>query len=500
MAVESGARLAARTYAGIDRVGLIANGLGAVMVFFFIFFLAPRTLSTKQVQDFLVPNAIAFGIFFPLGMVAGRTSTTRVFKPIRDWLREERPATDQERRLLLSYPIRFALMAGLIWIGEAVVFVSLNLALGAPAVAPVGVTIFLGGVTACAVEYLLVERVLRPATARALAGAAPPGGRTQGVGARLIMAWLLATAVPLLGVVAFSVAELTNSKIQAHQVVVASLFLVALALVVGLLAIRVAARSVADPVNEVSHALEHVESGNFDVAVPVTNANEICVLQAGFNRMVAGLAERERMRDLFGRHVGDDVARAAMDGDMKLGGEVRKVGVLFLDIVGSTSLAAERPPEEVVSLLNAFFAIVVEVTEAHNGLVNKFEGDAALCVFGAPTSCDDPAGDALCAGRELRDRLRAEIPDVDYGIGVSFGPAVAGNVGAERRFEYTVIGDPVNEGARLCELAKKRPERLLASEVALRSAGGGESERWALGEAVTLRGRPEATRLASVPG
>ena len=205
------------------------------------------------------------------------------------------------------------------------------------------------------------------------------------------------------------------------------------------------------------------------------------------------------MRDLFGRHVGDDVARAALDGDMQLGGEVREVGVLFLDIVGSTTLAAERPPEEVVGLLNEFFAVVVEVTEAHHGLVNKFEGDAALCVFGAPTSRDDPAGDALCAGRELRDRLRADVPDVDYGIGVSFGSAVAGNVGAERRFEYTVIGDPVNEGARLCELAKQRPERLLASEAALRSAGAGESACWALGEAVTLRGRPEATRLATVP-
>jgi adenylate cyclase len=499
MAVEPGARLAARTYAGIDRVGLIANSLGAGVVFLFIFFLAPRTLSDKQFNDVIVPNAVAFAILLPLGLVIGRTSTTRVFEPIRDWLREERPATDEERRLLLSFPLRFAVLAGLIWIAETVAFVSLNAGLGAPVVAPVGVTVFLGGVTACAVEFLLIERVLRPVTGKALAGAAPPGGRTPGVTARLMMAWLLATAVPLLGVVAFSVAELTSSKIDARQVVVASLFLVGVALVIGLLAIRVAARSVADPVSEVAAALDRVETGDFDVTVPVTDASEVGVLQAGFNRMAAGLAERERMRDLFGRHVGDDVARAALDGDMKLGGEVREVGVLFLDIVGSTSLAAERPPEEVVSLLNAFFAIVVEVTEAHHGLVNKFEGDAALCVFGAPTSRDDPAGDALCAGRELRDRLRADVPDVDYGIGVSFGDAVAGNVGAERRFEYTVIGDPVNEGARLCELAKQRPERLLASEAALRSAGASESACWALGEAVTLRGRPEATRLATVP-
>ena len=78
-------------------------------------------------------------------------------------------------------------------------------------------------------------------------------------------------------------------------------------------------------------------------------------------------------------------------------------------------------------------------------------------------TADDPAGDALAAARELQERLAAELPDLDAGIGVSAGRAVAGNVGAEQRFEYTVIGDPVNEAARLCELAKRRPERLLAS-------------------------------------
>jgi adenylate cyclase len=499
MAVESGARLAKWTYSRLDRVGGISNALGAVVVFLFIFFLAPRTLSHKDWEHALLGNAIAFGVFTPAGLLIGRTWTARVFAPIMDWLREERPATDDERKLLLSYPLRFALIAGVIWVAAAVFFTGVNLALGVQTVAPVGVTIILGGVTATAVEFLLVERSLREATARGLAGAAPPGGRTPGVGLRLIMAWLLATAVPLLGVVAFSIAELTSPKLDAHQVVVASLFLVGVALVIGLLAIRVAARSVSDPVREVSRAFERVEGGDFDASVPVTDANEVGVLQAGFNRMVAGLAEREHMRDLFGRHVGDEVARAALDGEVRLGGEVREVGVLFLDIVGSTTLAAERPPEEVVSLLNAFFAIVVEVTEAHHGLVNKFEGDAALCVFGAPTTCDDPAGDALCAGRELRDRLRAALPDVDFGIGVSFGRAVAGNVGAERRYEYTVIGDPVNEGARLCELAKSRPERLLASEATVESAQSEEARRWAFGEAVTLRGRPEATRLATVP-
>jgi adenylate cyclase len=210
------------------------------------------------------------------------------------------------------------------------------------------------------------------------------------------------------------------------------------------------------------------------------------------------LAERERLRDLFGRHVGREVARAALAGDLAPEGHEREIAALFIDLVGSTSLAWQRPPGEVVNVLNAFFRVVVDVVDAHGGVVSQFQGDAALCVFGAPVSRERPACDALGAGRELRVRLAREVPQVSFGIGVSAGRAVAGCVGAEARFEYTVIGDPVNEAARLCELAKTRPHRMLASQAALESAGAPEDARWRLGEAVTLRGRHAPTRLASV--
>ena len=154
------------------------------------------------------------------------------------------------------------------------------------------------------------------------------------------------------------------------------------------------------------------------------------------------------------------------------------------------------PPTDVVRLLNRFFRVVVEVSEAEGGFVNKFEGDAALCVFGAPAAADDPAGAALCTARKLHERLDREVPEIGYGIGVSAGRAVAGNVGSEHRFEYTVIGDPVNEAARLSELAKARPSRILASEAILRAADPAEAARWLLGEAITLRGRAAPTRIA----
>jgi adenylate cyclase len=150
---------------------------------------------------------------------------------------------------------------------------------------------------------------------------------------------------------------------------------------------------------------------------------------------------------------------------------------------------------EITRRLNVAF--VVDVVARHGGWVNKFEGDAALCVFGALGDHPDAAGSALLAARQLSEQLRSRLPQVTAGIGVSAGPVVAGNVGTANRHEFTVIGDPVNEAARLTELAKDRPEGVLASEAALSRALGAEAGRWALGEAVTLRGRLRPTRTGA---
>jgi class 3 adenylate cyclase len=169
----------------------------------------------------------------------------------------------------------------------------------------------------------------------------------------------------------------------------------------------------------------------------------------------------------------------------------------FRETEGSTTLAATRPPTEVVALLNRFFTVVVDVVAGHGGFVNKFEGDAALAVFGAPIPLDDAAGQALAAARILAARLTDEMPDCSAGIGVSFGPVVAGNVGTERRFEYTVIGDPVNEAARLTEVAKTLPGRVAASAAMLDWTSTAEAARWKVGADVPLRGRTTGTRLAT---
>ena len=189
--------------------------------------------------------------------------------------------------------------------------------------------------------------------------------------------------------------------------------------------------------------------------------------------------------------VGMELARGA-----GLHGTNAHVGVLFVDIVGSTRLAVNRPPREVVDLLNEFFRVVVAVVGRHGGFVNKFQGDAALAIFGAPLNLNDFAGQALAAAREMRQELWETLGDTDIGIGVSAGKAIAGHIGSEQRLEYTVIGDPVNEAARLTELAKDEPTRVLGSARAVFLASSEEAKNWDIGEGVELRGRGIETLLA----
>src|SRR5205823_8023435 len=200
--------------------------------------------------------------------------------------------------------------------------------------------------------------------------------------------------------------------------------LAGIGLVSGLAFTLVGARTVADPMTDVRRAMVRIAAGELDAELPVDDDGEVGLLQAGFNHMASGLRERERLRELFGGYVGEEVARRALESGVSLEGEERDVSVLFVDVVGSTALAERRPPVEVVALLNRFFDAVVRVVDNEDGWVDKFEGDAALCVFGAPVPQADHAARALRAAVAMRDALRA-IEGLDAGIGVSSGTAVA---------------------------------------------------------------------------
>ncbi|MDX6583611.1 MAG: adenylate cyclase [Solirubrobacterales bacterium] len=478
-------------------IGWIVNGVGALVTFVSVGFLIPIFLDPSQRNEIGLLNAPLIVVVLAIAGVALNRLTARDRARAFAWIVERRQPTDAEHRLTLRLAATWTKRLAISWAVGGLAVCLVNLTYGIGFFLVVTATVWLGGETTCALAYLFFERALRPVTALALAARLPAEPVTPGVRARLLIAWSLGTGVPILGVLVVGLVGVTNSGVGTQYVAGACVFLGAVAMIVGLLATTIAARAIADPVISVRAALDRVAAGDFETVVAIDDSSEVGMLQAGFNRMAEGLRERERIRDLFGRQVGHDVARAALAEGARLGGEEREIGAVFVDLTGSTSMALAMPPTEVVRLLNRFFRVVVDAVEAEGGLVNKFEGDAALCVFGAPAASDDPAGDALRAARRLAARLEREVPEVGFGIGVSAGPAVAGNVGAEHRFEYTVIGDPVNEAARLCELAKQRKEHALASDAALSRACGPEAAAWSVTERTVLRGRLEATGLAS---
>jgi adenylate cyclase len=500
VATESTDELIERVRHRLRRAGILANCVGTIDTFVAVGAVLAIFVGESEANRLgLINGPLVLAILLAIPFVS-RFMVRRELEPARAWLAAGGPPGGGELAATLAIPYRCARNSALEWGAATVVFVILNLFLTTPAAAfGIGFTMASGGITTSALFYLLAERAVRPLTIRALAAEPVDEPLAPGVRARLIAAWALGTGVPLLAAIFAGVVGATKSGANPVLVGEAAIVLAAIAIGAGLIALLFAANSIARPVAAVRRGLEMVEEGEFDARVRVDDASEVGLLEAGFNRMAAGLEEREILRDLFGRHVGRDVAQAALGSGAKLGGEEREIAALFVDISGSTALAARRPPTEVVALLNRFFAIVVGVVERNGGLVNKFEGDAALCVFGAPVARDSAASDALRAARELAAGIHAEVHELDFGIGVSTGVAVAGNIGAEERFEYTVIGDPVNEASRLCDLAKGRPERVLASDRSLDACDSDEVASWRLGEAVLLRGRDEETRLA-VPG
>ncbi len=495
--MTEGPQLARGVARRLNLLGWVVCGSGTLVVFLAIGFVIPVFLGSDQRDLLARENLPVVGAFYLSFGVLMTWLLKRRLALAFAWLREEREPTEEEHRATLRLPAHTAILTGGAWILGGVTMGALNLDHSLGFAAVVSIAIWAGGDVTAAIVFVTTERLLRPVTALALAARPLDRASGPGIRVRLLYGWSLGTFVPLIGVLVVSVVAIAKPEVETEYLAGASIFLALVALFVSLLATTVSARAVADPLTSVRRAIDRVGRGELEAEVAIDDASEIGMLQAGFNRMAEGLRERERIRDIFGRQVGHEVARAALRDGTRLGGEEREIGAVFVDLTGSTAMSLALPPTEVVRLLNRFFRVVVDIVEDENGLVNKFEGDAALCLFGAPVAVEDPAGSALRAGRRIAERLEREVPDIGFGVGVSAGRAVAGNVGAEHRFEYTVIGDPVNEAARLSDLARDREVAVVASDAALDRAAPAEKAKWTLEERVVLRGRLDATGLAS---
>ncbi len=245
-------------------------------------------------------------------------------------------------------------------------------------------------------------------------------------------------------------------------------------------------RRMAAPVSAVAQAAGRVAGGDFSVRVEARGRDEVGQMAVAFNRMASDLGdyrdrlvEETRVRENLSRFLSPDVVEDVVQRReaLTLGGEVREVTVLFADVVGFTPLTEEHDPQFVVGILNELFTIVTEIVFRHGGTVDKFIGDCVMAVFGAPYGREDDPARAVRAAEEIlrwmevgNAKWRGQLGrDLELAIGINTGPAVAGNVGSDKRMDYTVIGDTVNVAARLEAIA--RPGQILMTRATMERLG-----------------------------
>ncbi|MBT0566378.1 adenylate/guanylate cyclase domain-containing protein [Williamsia sp. CHRR-6] len=456
-------------------------------------------------------NTAALVAALVVGAVANVAAGIALLRPQILWFISGTPADVDRRRAVQRIPVLGVLATAIAWVTGVITYAVATGGVSVRDLSIIAAAFALAGASSGSVAYMVLERAGRPLVAAAMADA-PPRRTLLGVRERLFVLWIVCSGVPLVGMLLVNIGRGVGwLPASSTAVDITTVVLAVVCLASGLRAVALISTSITDPVRGLRRAVEAIGAGDYSAQVEVYDSSDLGILQHGFNEMVDGLAERERLRDLFGRHVGHEVAALALRDDDGMHGTITDVGVLFVDIEGSTRLAESTDPRAVAEMLNRFFTIVADVIGRHGGFINKFEGDAALAVFGAPTPLADASTAALRAARELDHEL-AELAPLRCGIGVSAGTVFAGHIGAETRYEYTVIGDPVNECARLAEVAKRTASTVLASGAAMieqapeltaldaadaQGERGGTDEYWewvSLGT-ITLRGRSAETEI-----
>lgn len=437
---------------------IAANVVAAIVVYLFLAFVSPPSSTT---EESLALELGTFALYLVVAAFVGYRTGIRTFRPVSRWLEEDRAPSSDELDVTLAQPLRQAAWVFAGWCGGGILFAGLHMTPGNPVhYSPeyglwIGAVAFLGGAAAAMLSYLLVERSLRPVFAAALARTAPRRTRTLGVRQRIVASWALGSGVVL---VAIALVPFGAPRVER-----AVWFLAPIGLVAGGLIISAAARSIGEPVTKMRTALAQVEDGRFDARVDVDDGSEVGLLQAGFNRMAAGLAERERLREVFGTYVDREVAEHILREGTSLAGEEVEVTVMFVDVRDFTGFAERAPAPEVVATINRLFERVVPLVHDHKGHVDKFVGDGVLAVFGAPRRQPDHADLALAAAMAVAEAVR-DLGDVEVGIGLNSGEVVAGNVGGAGRFEFSVIGDAVNVAARIEAATRQTGDTILLSE------------------------------------
>ncbi len=238
----------------------------------------------------------------------------------------------------------------------------------------------------------------------------------------------------------------------------------------SLLAVLLLARSISQPLVTLASVVRRIEAGDYQERAAIASSDELGELAESVNNMASGLAEKEKVRDLLGKVVSQEIAEELLNNPVELGGEERVVTVLFSDIRGFTSYCEGLPPKQVLTALNEVLSSISNIIEKHSGVVDKFQGDAVMALFGAPVTGNEDASNAISAALEIVQSLEQLDSRLSACVGINTGLVVAGNLGSSNRLNYSVIGDAVNLAARLESLTRYYGTASIVSEDSVEAA------------------------------
>lgn len=469
-------------------VTVLGNLSGALLTFVYFNFLDPTAYESTapvgpRVWAFF---AVSFGVLVLIGRIVSR----RWSRPVvaLEGALPQGPEGEVLRRRALMLPTLFALTSLVGWVAASLIWgLVFPLLVGefswVRAIRQIFGMLFVSAPVVAAIVFFSVERLWRAELPRLfplgdLSATRAPRLRVR---TRMVAMFLLVSLVPtgVLSVAAISRANLLRgADAGSAELIIRNLIVVVVVLATGALLVsvrlsRFVAGSVAEPLREVQAAMAEVERGGLDARCPVVSNDEIGAVAEGFNRMVAGLRERESIRETFGKYVSPEVRDEILAGRASLDGGLREVTILFADLRDFTPWVESTPAVDVVADLNAYFTEMDAAIRAHGGLVLQYIGDEIEAVFGAPVADPRHAESAVRAALEMRQRLEAWNAArtaagkvaLSHGIGIHTGTVIAGNIGSSARLSYALVGDAVNLTSRIQALNKDFGTHILISNV-----------------------------------
>jgi adenylate cyclase len=393
---------------------------------------------------------------------------------------------EKAKARLLNLPFLLAFMTLIMWIGvSAFAMLGFELFTNVPS----KISLFLLfrasmiGMIAATVSFFMVEdysrKKLIPLFFPKGKLAALPGVLKVSILRRIRVLYMAGTSVPmiiLVGTLFFTLWQVEDSPIPApdlaREILIFTMILCGVFVILSLRLNFLVGKSILNPIGEMLGVVGSVRKGDFTTRINVLSNDEIGILGDAGNDMIAGLLEREKIRDAFGKYVTPEIRDEILAGRIPLNGERTEATLVFTDLRDFTPFVESNDPEEVINSMRAYFTAMQGIIRSHQGLVLQYVGDEVEAVFGVPIPCERHADRAVRAALEMRKALhelnneralKGRIP-FRHGVGIHTGEVLAGNTGSNDRLSYTLIGDTVNVASRIQGLTKEIPCDILLSE------------------------------------